>query len=254
VITDIASKEIFIFDLDGTLVPSKLNLERETADILVKLLEKKKIAVVSGESPEQFRTQFISHLPLTEHGCENLFILPLTGSQLEIWDGNTWVQRYAEKGIDVEKKENIIKAIHEAVLQAEIEAPEKIYGEQIEDRGTQITFSALGQEAPIEIKSLWDPTHKKRKKVISFLRTLLPNEPIHIGGTTSIDVGWDKGKGLEKFLKEVGIPKEHAVFFGDALYLEGNDHPAQEIGLDCIAVRSPADTRAHLQNVLKLLS
>ncbi len=41
------------------------------------------------------------------------------------------------------------------------------WGEQIEDRGSQITFSALGQQAPIEEKKKWDPDFTKREKIKS---------------------------------------------------------------------------------------
>jgi hypothetical protein len=41
---------------------------------------------------------------------------------------------------------------------------EKTWGEQIEDRGSQITFSALGQSAPIDAKNNGTPTLPNGRK------------------------------------------------------------------------------------------
>ena len=53
--------------------------------------------------------------------------------------------------------------------------PEKTYGPVAKDRGGQITFSANGQQASIEVKSLWDPTEKKRLAIASYLFPLCLN-------------------------------------------------------------------------------
>jgi gamma-glutamyltranspeptidase len=52
--------------------------------------------------------------------------------------------------------------------------PEQTWGEQIEDRGSQITFSALGQQAPIEAKRHWDPDFAKRRKMKALLDERIP--------------------------------------------------------------------------------
>jgi len=44
-----------------------------------------------------------------------------------------------------------------------IEKNYKICGELIEDRGSQITYSGLGQFAPLAEKVKWDPDFSKRK-------------------------------------------------------------------------------------------
>jgi hypothetical protein len=64
----------------------------------------------------------------------------------------------------------------------------KVWGEPIEDRGSQITFSALGQQAPLEEKKRWDPDFTKRKKIKAVLENLIPEFSVHLGGTTSVDV------------------------------------------------------------------
>ncbi len=250
-IPNLHDKSIFVFDLDGTLAPSKSNLEPETAVLLSSLLMYKKIAVISGGRFEQFMKQFVSYLSLGDAEKKNLYLLPVTGTELFVWDDHQWIKRYEEPRLSPENKKHIIDSLEKALHDSGTEKPLHTYGEQIEDRGTQITYSALGQEAPISEKITWDPDHAKRRKIISFLKRYLHNIPITIGGMTSIDIGWDKGKALEKFLNEEGFEKNRVLFFGDALYLGGNDHPAQEIGLDCISVKDPEETRAYLRGMLQ---
>jgi len=55
------------------------------------------------------------------------------------------------------------------------------------DRGSQITFSALGQQAPLDEKSGWDPDFVKRKSLKAILDTIIPEFSVRIGGATSID-------------------------------------------------------------------
>ena len=51
---------------------------------------------------------------------------------------------------------------------------ERVLGKVIEDRGSQVTFSALGQQAPLAEKEKWDPDFVKRKKIAAILKTLIP--------------------------------------------------------------------------------
>jgi HAD superfamily hydrolase (TIGR01484 family) len=132
----------------------------------------------------------------------------------------------------------------------------KTWGERVEDRGSQVTFSALGQQAPLEAKEAWDPDHAKRKKLQARLRTMLPDLSINIGGSTSIDVtrkGVDKQYGLRKLLPEAGVTADEVLFLGDAIFPGGNDYPAKEMGLDTIKVDSIEDTRRVVETIVLVL-
>ena len=135
--------------------------------------------------------------------------------------------------------------------------PEKTWGERIEDRGSQITFSALGQSAPIEAKATWDPDFEKRKVIQVDLQKRLPDLSINMGGTTSIDItkkGVDKGYGLKRLSKESGIPLDDMMFIGDAIFPGGNDYPAKEIGLKTVCVKNPDGTIAAIEGIVACLS
>lgn len=145
--------DLIIFDLDGTLTPSKSPLESEIAELLVKLLTKKKVAIISGCDYTQFQTQFLSKLPISSDSFTNLILLPVSGTQLYVWRG-TWCEQYAEH-LTPKEKEKIMTALNESLKSSGYVEPERTYGSIIEDRGSQITFSALGQHAPLALKSAW---------------------------------------------------------------------------------------------------
>ena len=126
-------------------------------------------------------------------------------------------------------------------------APEKTWGETIEDRGTQVTMSALGQQAPLEKKEKWDPDFTKRKKMQALLEDVIPEFSVRLGGTTSIDVtrpGIDKAYGMGKLRDVLDIDIADMLFIGDALFPGGNDYPAKEAGVACIEVRTPRIRRS----------
>jgi hydroxymethylpyrimidine pyrophosphatase-like HAD family hydrolase len=123
----------------------------------------------------------------------------------------------------------------------------------IEDRESQITFSALGQRAPLDAKKNWDPDFSKRKKIKALLDPVLPDFSVRLGGSTSIDVtlpGIDKAYGIRKLRDISGIPIREMLYVGDALFPGGNDAPARETGVVCIQVRDPDETKRVIETVI----
>lgn len=238
------SKELIIFDLDGTLAPSKSPIEPDMAELLVKLIARKKVAIMSGGGFPQFETQLLRALPHTGENLSNLLIMPTSGTKLCIWKGS-WVEQYAEH-LSLKEKEKVMISLNASLKQADYVKPEKTFGDLIEDRGSQITFSALGQNATLAAKESWDPTREKRQKIVSFLQAKIPEFDIRLGGTTSIDItkkGVNKGYGIRKLEEYLRMPLDHMVFVGDALYQGGNDYPAKATGIDCIQVSGPEETK-----------
>jgi phosphomannomutase len=131
--------------------------------------------------------------------------------------------------------------------------PKESWGPRIEDRGTQITYSALGQQAPLDAKEQWDPDFRKRQKIKALLDPMLPNFSVRLGGTTSIDVtraGVDKGYGIRKLRDVLGIPIERMLFVGDAIFPGGNDYAAMQAGAPSIKVRDPEDTKRVIETIV----
>ncbi len=246
-----SEKKLCIFDLDSTLAESKSPLSVSMAQTLSQLLLHKKVAVISGGTFTQFQKQFLSGFTTDVH-FENLYLLPVSGSRLYVYMNNEWLLEYAHD-FTPEEKQKITDAFSEVFLKTNYEIPEEMYGELLEDRGSQITFSALGQEAPLEKKIMWDPDHKKREEMVHELKEIIPEFNIRIGGSTSIDVtgsGVDKATGIEAIQKYLRLNDTDVVFIGDALFPGGNDYPAIKTGVECIKVENPADTERLIQSWL----
>ena len=245
-------KRLFVFDLDGTLAPSKSPLTEEMAGLLTQLLDVMKVAVISGGSWEQFESQLLGSIPSTEH-FENLYLLPTCGTQFFHYD-RAWIKDYAED-LSASERATIIASLQRALNESGVTV-ERVWGEVIEDRGSQVTLSALGQRAPLEAKTAWDPDFAKRRSIVAVLAPLLPDFAINMGGTTSIDVtrpGIDKAYGITKLHEHLDVAVSEMLFAGDAIFEGGNDFPVQAAGVDSILVRDPSETARVIQTVIACL-
>jgi phosphomannomutase len=242
-------KKLVVFDLDGTLAESKSPLDSEMAAFLHELLGIVRVAVISGGDWPQFEKQLLSNLPHDE--ClGHLSLLPTCGTKFFQYI-NGWKKLYSED-FTPDEKDKITNSLTKAVAAAGYSV-DKAWGEVIEDRGSQITFSALGQQAPLQEKNKWDSDFTKRKKIKAVLDTFIPEFSVRMGGTTSIDVtkpGIDKAYGIEKLRDALGISLAEMMFIGDALFEGGNDYPVQAAGVICLAVRGPAETKLVMRTIL----
>ena len=235
-------KQLVAFDLDGTLAESKQPLSDWMAEAVADLLAVAHVAVISGGDWPQFEKQVASRLP-PRADLSQLLLMPTTGTKLYTHRNGAWSPVYAEL-FDDAQKQAIFEAFDSA-LKATGFVPDETWGERIEDRGSQITFSALGQQAPLDAKEHWDPDFAKRKVIQADLRKRLPGLSINMGGATSIDItreGVDKAYGLKKLRDASGIELDSMMFIGDAIFPGGNDYPAKELGLDTVKVRDPQET------------
>jgi phosphomannomutase len=248
-----AVKTLIVFDLDGTLAESKASLDAEMAMLLSALLAIVKVAVISGGDWPQFTTQLLSNLP-HDPRLENLSLLPTCGTRFfQYADG--WRKLYSED-FSATEKAKILSSLKQALASAGYKV-DRTWGEVTQDRGSQITFSGLGQQAPIAEKKQWDPEFSKRKKIKALLDPLIPEFSVHLGGTTSIDItkaGIDKAYGIRKLeeILHIGIPE--MIFIGDALFPGGNDYPAKQAGVVCIRVRDPNETKRVIEAIIACLS
>ncbi len=242
-------KSLIVFDLDGTLAKSKSSLDREMAKLLGELLEVIKVAIISGGAWPQFQKQLLAQLPQDDR-LKDLFLLPTSGTRFLKYDGQ-WKQLYAED-FSAGEKAKIISALTLSFEQSGLK-PANRWGEIIEDRGSQITLSAMGQDAPLDEKKNWDPDFEKRKAIREILDPLLPQFSIGLGGSSSIDVtrpGVNKAYGIRKLREVLGLPIAEIMFIGDALFPGGNDYPARETGVTCIQVRDPDETKRIIETII----
>jgi hypothetical protein len=221
--------------------------------LLQSLLSIVKVAVISGGNWPQFENQLLANLPHDER-LKNLSLLPTCGTKFFRYE-ITWKEIYSED-FTPDQREKIIGSLNKALGLSGFKQ-EKLWGKLIEDRGSQITFSALGQQAPIEDKKRWDPDFAKRKKIKAILDSLIPEFSVQMGGATSIDVtrpGIDKAYGIRKLRDTLGIAIGEMIFIGDAVFPGGNDYPAKEAGVVSIRVRDPNETKRVCEAIIACLS
>jgi len=246
-------KKLIVFDLDGTLAESKSAVDPEMSGLLHDLLGTVKVAVISGGGWPQFEKQVVSKLPHDER-LRELSLLPTCGTKFYQYSGE-WKKLYEEDFTPAERK-RIFSSLKKAMGEAGYKVA-KVWGEVIEDRGSQITFSALGQQAPLEEKNKWDPDYAKRKKIKAILDTYIPEFSVRMGGSTSIDItkpGIDKAYGIRKLRNILGISLQEMIFIGDALFMGGNDYPAEKAGVESIPVKDPHETKRVIEAIIACLA
>lgn len=246
------NKKIIAFDVDHTLSQSRSPMDEEMAGLLEKLLKMKKVAIITGGAFADIKKQILDQLHLTPAINKNLVLLPTNGGGFFTFD-NKWNEVMAKK-LTPEEKNKIIGAIQE-VDQADPELRDnKAYGLEIQDRESQITYSAIGDHAPTALKHSWDPDFKKRLLIQKKLEEKLPEFEVKIGGTTSIDItpkGMNKAYGMTELISYFSVQKSEILFIGDAIYENGNDYPVQQMGVETVKVNNPEDTKKIIRRLLE---
>lgn len=248
-------KKVIAFDLDGTLTKSKTSLDREMASLLCRLLEKKIVAVMGGGKYAQFADQLIARLKCAGDRLKNLLILPLSGGSLYRYSVGKWKQVY-HHSFSSREKSKILNAFKKAFRDVHYTVPQKPYGEIIEDRGSQITFSALGQRAPLPKKEEWNKKSDIRPQLKAVLEKRLPEFQIRLGGLTSVDVtkkGIDKAYGIGQIMKMLAVSKKEIVYIGDALYKGGNDFEVKRAGTATIKIKDEQETKTLIRAILSYI-
>ncbi len=255
------NKKVLAFDLDGTLAPSKSYLPKQVGTVLEKLLGYFDICVISGGKFGQFETQLLNGLEASEEKLRKLHLMPTCGTQYYRYD-NGWQQVYAENFTN-DEKQAIISALNEGIDALGFREPQ-VWGDIIEDRGSQITFSALGQDIVAELgdegvrlKEAWDPDSAKKNALRDYVATRIPDFEVRVGGGTSIDItkpGIDKAYGMKKLTDILHISQDEILFFGDRLSEGGNDYPVKVMGIESVEVSDWQDTVTRLEAILQTVT
>ena len=241
------------FDLDGTLAESKQRMSSDMGEMLSRLLKKMPVAIMSGAGWPQFEKQFFPALPM-ESNLSNLYIFPDNAAQCFVYRGGGWKPQY-DNAFTPAEREHVLKALDEALFETGMhDVPIRVWGQRIEDRGAEIVFSGLGQEAPTEEKRKWDPTREKRKPLYDALIKKLPEFAIGLNAMTSIDItrkGITKAYGIKRLSELAGIAIAQMLYVGDALEEGGNDAVVKETGVQTHQVFGPEETAGLITSLLK---
>jgi len=249
-------KKVLAFDLDDTLAVTKSPISDRMSEVLSEILEHFDVCIISGGRFEQFKTQVIDRLHVGPRQLNRLHLMPTCGTRYYRFSelDKEWQIQYAEDLTEEQKQQiqDVLEASAKELGLWEV-APA---GDIIEDRGSQITFSALGQKATPEDKYAWDPNGDKKLSLRDLAAASLPGLEVRAGGSTSIDVtreGIDKAYGMQKLIDAIDVNKEDILFFGDRLQEGGNDYPVKAMGIDSIEVSEWEDTVGRLETILALV-
>ena len=245
---------VVVFDLDDTLAESKSPVTADMVSRVLALLDRVDTCIISGARFEQFETQFLNQVPDGGHRLDRLHIMPTCGTRYYRYEDGTWACLYAEDLSEAEKI-TIVDVLTAGARELGL-AESETWGEVIEDRHSQITFSALGQRAPYVAKVAWDPRGEKKEALRKYAVQRLPDLEVRTGGSTSVDVtrkGIDKAHGVNKLVENLGIDLSSVLFVGDRLEPGGNDYPVRELGVRCIATKGPTETAEIIDRLLEIL-
>ncbi|MFH1246267.1 MAG: HAD-IIB family hydrolase [Candidatus Liptonbacteria bacterium] len=253
-------KGLVVFDMDGTLTKTKAVMDHEMSKLLAILLHDKKVAIIGGGKYELFKIQFLRSFKCPAPLLKNLFLFPTTATSFYRYkDG--WKNVYAHQ-LSLKERSKIKQTFKDVLEEIEYVQPKKVYGKVIEDRGTQITFSALGQDVVavlgerkgVALKTKWKEENTDTKmKIANLMARRLPDFRVGAAGYTSVDItrkGIDKAYGIKQIEKYLRVPRAQMLFVGDALLPGGNDHAATKTGVDCVSVGGPEDTKRVIRAIL----
>lgn len=257
-------KKVIAFDIDDTLNVAKTPMTSEMARVFAELLDYYPVCVISGQKLSQFMIQILAPMGLlaTTRRLKNLHLMVAQGTQYYVYDGpqdgvavdiSNWRQAYSFPMSD----EQVAK-IESAITLAAKELGywcDNPAGEIVENRSSQVTYSALGQAAKPEDKYPWDHDHHKREAIVARARQLAPDFDYEIAGTTSINVfppGMNKTFGMTKLMEELKVHREDILYFGDMTQPGGNDRPVVDMGIETVTVNNWRETMFAIKGIIGL--
>lgn len=241
------------FDLDNTLANSKLPMRPAMARSFGELTRRIQVAVITGGRHSLVVSQILDVLG-PEANLANLHLMPTSGTRYLRYERGAWVTVFSHD-LDDDQRARAAASLERRAREQGLWF-EEVWGERIEDRGSQITFSVLGQQAPLEAKQAFDPTGELKERLALAVAADLPDLKVHAGGYTSVDVagrGIDKAFAVRELASLTGIDVADMIFVGDRMTPGGNDYPAAQAGTMGVAVTSPADTLRFIDGLLARL-
>ncbi|HOA89763.1 MAG TPA: HAD-IIB family hydrolase [Propioniciclava tarda] len=241
------------FDLDDTLAPSKSPLPQPITDLLTTLLTRVPVCIISGGQFEQFDKQVIARLADGPQ-LERLHLMPTNGTRYDTYSDGRWRVQY-KHDLPRDLRDRALAVLEEQAKRLGL-WESQTWGPILEDRGSQITFSALGQAAPVDAKKAWDPDGSKRAGLQAAVAPHLPELDVHAGGSTSIDItskGIDKAYGISRLAQMLGLEFDEILFVGDRLEPGGNDFPVKALGVATHQVTGWEDTLTYVTDLLPRL-
>ena len=231
----------FIFDVDGTLTPSRQQMDFEFMCFMIKFCCTYDVYLVTGSD----RAKTVEQVGLDVY---NRSIRVYNCSGADVY----------EKDINVYKSDWKMPEEVEKFLQDELDYSQFPIrcGNHIETRPGGINFSILGRGEGVNLPDReeyvkWDRNTGERISIADRLKNQFSDLNVQIGGQTGLDISDnDKSQILRDF-----NPEDELVFFGDMMKEGQNDYPLAQavdnLGGTNYSVNGWQDTYRKLKDILK---
>ena len=202
---------MFLFDVDGTLTPSRQKMDKQFSKFFSNFCKNNDVYLVTGSD----RDKTVEQLGKTLYNKAKR-VYNCSGNSVWVKNKNVYTSQWE------------CPFLLSSYLELELNASKfKIRtGKHIEERPGCINFSILGRgEDNMKYRSeyvAWDRQAEERDKLAQNIRRLFPDLSVTVGGETGLDIsqkGHDKSQILQDFETHDTI-----TFFGDKTYAGGNDH------------------------------
>ena len=211
-VEDLMNKK-FIFDVDGTLTPSRQEIDPDFEKYMIEFSNENDVYLVTGSNREKTIEQVgdtLFHAAKRVYNC--------SGS--DVYEGDLNVYR-DEWDVPEDVEEFLMDELHHSKFPIRT-------GTHVEKRPGGINFSILGRGQGVMLEERdeyvkWDRTHHERKNMAIKIKNRFPDLEVQVGGQTGLDIsplGRNKGQILRDFSKD-----DFIYFYGDMMNEGQNDFP-----------------------------
>ena len=200
----------YIFDVDGTLTPSREKIDADFLIFFNSFALANEVYLVTGSNREKTIEQ-ITHLLY----CNCKRVYNCAGN--DVYEGDISVYRN-DWTLPLEAREHL----NEELLQSTFPVRTGIH---IEERPGCVNFSIVGRGANQTerlVYSDWDEIKGERRAIAERFNKKFPDLHAFVGGMTGVDIS-DKGSDKSQIIRD--FQDGGVVFYGDRMEEQGNDRP-----------------------------
>lgn len=207
-------KQIFLFDVDGTLTEPRQPMNDGFADFFANWAKHRWCYLISGSDYPKVSEQVPQSVLGNVSG-----VYACAGSEF-------WVDGRRASRRNHAFPEEIVNMLEDFLTQSTY--PFRLGG-HIEPRSAMLNFSVVGRNASTaerEMYTAWDREHGERERLVGLLSSWFVGYEFSVGGQISIDIS---PKGVNKAQVLASLDDMHGrcryTFFGDRMAPGGNDWP-----------------------------
>ena len=210
--------KVFMFDVDGTLTPSRQPMTRAFDDFFFRWANRNTFYLVSGSDLEKMKEQVPEYILTLARG-----LFCCGGNQFYIDDELQYENKF-------KPPQTLLTYLGEQLRFSDYHHRA---GNHIEDRGSMVNFSVVGRNCSLmerENYFKWDKQHGERQRIAYHIRRQWKDLDAVIGGQISIDI-YPKGKDKSQVLEHIEKrhPEGEIIFIGDRIEEGGNDYPLAQL-------------------------